>query len=181
VTFELTILFGGVSAAIGMLALNGLPMPYHPVFNVPEFAKASTASFPGRVFRAIRNMTLPAPRVPERPRPARHLGGTELGHDERAQIFCQSVLALIFLTTACRIDMHIQPTTVSREEHFFADGRSARNPVDGTWRAAIYAKTAICTPGKSAATRASTCHFRLRRTLLTRGQDRFNVYCLSLS
>ncbi len=45
VTFELTILFGGISAAIGMLALNGLPMPYHPVFNVPEFAKASDNKF----------------------------------------------------------------------------------------------------------------------------------------
>ncbi len=45
VTFELTILFGGLSSAIGMLALNGLPMPYHPVFNVAEFAKASESKF----------------------------------------------------------------------------------------------------------------------------------------
>jgi hypothetical protein len=45
VTFELTILFGGLSAAIGMLALNRLPMPYHPVFNVAEFAKASENKF----------------------------------------------------------------------------------------------------------------------------------------
>ena len=45
VTFELTILFAGISSAVGMLALNGLPMPYHPVFNVPEFAKASENKF----------------------------------------------------------------------------------------------------------------------------------------
>jgi hypothetical protein len=44
VTFEMTILFG-VSAVLGMLALNGLPMPYHPVFNVPRFAMATKDRF----------------------------------------------------------------------------------------------------------------------------------------
>jgi hypothetical protein len=45
VTFECTILIAGLTAAIGMILLNGLPSPYHPVFNVERFANAARSKF----------------------------------------------------------------------------------------------------------------------------------------
>ena len=45
VTFETAILGAALAAVVGLLLLNGLPMPYHPVFNVGNFARASQDGF----------------------------------------------------------------------------------------------------------------------------------------
>jgi hypothetical protein len=45
VVFECTVLFAGITAVVGMIALNKLPEPYHPVFNVDRFELASDDRF----------------------------------------------------------------------------------------------------------------------------------------
>ncbi len=45
ITFEMLILVGALAAFLGMMLLNGLPRPHHPVFNVPQFARSSQDRF----------------------------------------------------------------------------------------------------------------------------------------
>lgn len=45
ITFELTILCAGIATILGMIFLNGLPRPHHPIFSAQNFERASTDKF----------------------------------------------------------------------------------------------------------------------------------------
>jgi len=95
-----------------------------------------------------------------------------------ARKFLPAVLALAFLTTACRIDMHIQPYyRPLAKSDFFADGRSARNPVDGTVARGDLREDSYLYTGKIGGNPGEYMPFPVTPDVLTRGQDRFNVYC----
>ena len=88
------------------------------------------------------------------------------------------LLVLIALTSACRLDMHVQPreNPLSRSD-FFTDQRSARPLVEGTVaRGQLYADAYFYT-GKIGNNPGDTMPFPVTREVLERGQERFNIYC----
>jgi mono/diheme cytochrome c family protein len=89
-----------------------------------------------------------------------------------------ALLALIVVTAGCRIDMHIQPyyRPLAKSE-FFADGRSARNPVEGTVARGDLREDAYLYTGKVGNNPGDYMPFPVTLDVLKRGRDRFNVYC----
>jgi cytochrome c553 len=89
-----------------------------------------------------------------------------------------AALAAVALTTACRIDMHVQPrqNPLSRSD-FFADQRSERPPVEGTVaRGDLRADTYFYT-GKINGIPGDALPFPVTKQVLERGRERYNIYC----
>jgi len=92
------------------------------------------------------------------------------------KVFAVSVA--ITLTSACRIDMHVQPrqNPLARSD-FYADQRSARPPVEGTIaRGQLHEDTYFYT-GKIGNNPGDVMPFPITKEVLARGRERFNVFC----
>jgi cytochrome c553 len=89
-----------------------------------------------------------------------------------------ALLALIFVTAGCRIDMHIQPYyRPLAKSDFFSDRRSARNPVEGTVARGDLRDDTYLYTGKIGNDLGDYMPFPVTPEVLVRGQNRFNVYC----
>jgi mono/diheme cytochrome c family protein len=86
--------------------------------------------------------------------------------------------AAVLLTTACRLDMHVQPrqNPLSASD-FYADHRSARPPVEGTVaRGQLNADTYFYT-GKIGNNPGDEMPFPVTKEVLERGRERYDIYC----
>ncbi len=99
----------------------------------------------------------------------------------RAKLDSLSVITLLLviaLTSACRLDMHVQPreNPLARSD-FFADQRSARPLVEGTVaRGQLHEDTYFYT-GKIGSNPGDAMPFPVTKEVLARGQERFNIFC----
>lgn len=96
----------------------------------------------------------------------------------RNTVAALSLVTLIALTSACRLDMHVQPreNPLSRSD-FFSDGRSARPLVEGTVaRGQLHADTYFYT-GKIGDNPGDVMPFPVTKEVLARGRERYDIFC----
>jgi mono/diheme cytochrome c family protein len=88
------------------------------------------------------------------------------------------VLSTIFMLSACRIDMHVQPrqNPLSRSD-FFTDQRSERPPVEGTVARGELREDTYFYAGKLGNSPGDYMPFPVTREVLERGRERYNIYC----
>jgi mono/diheme cytochrome c family protein len=95
-----------------------------------------------------------------------------------AALSCASVLALLTLLSACRIDMQVQPrqNPLSRS-NFFTDQRSERPPVDGTVARGQLHQDIYFYTGKTGNSPGDYMPFPVTKEVLARGRERYNIFC----
>jgi hypothetical protein len=97
-------------------------------------------------------------------------------------------VTLLLLAAGCRLDMHVQPRYNPYDaSDFFSDGRSARQPVAGTVpRSANITELAESdarkvggadTPDRPGGTNVSAFPFAVTREVLSRGRERYDIFC----
>lgn len=203
ITFELTVLFAAISCFIGMLLLNGLPRPAHPLDHVARFARvtddrfflviqASDPKFDAADTRAVLDGTgaVAVEQVFEdvsspAALPKGLIYGLLILATASLVPFSLAALARESTTTTPRFnivpDMDFQPKyKAQRPNSFFADGRASRAPVVGTVAHGRLDDDDHFHRGKTdkgAFARTFPAQVKIDDATMARGKERFGIYC----
>ena len=98
--------------------------------------------------------------------------------DLRAFLLCAAAAVGVVAAAGCRQDMHDQPKYLPlRESTFFADGLSARPVVEGTVARGHLDDDELLETGKQNGNVSAVFPFPVNQRVMSRGQERFNIYC----
>jgi mono/diheme cytochrome c family protein len=96
----------------------------------------------------------------------------------RGTLCLLSAVCTLLFVAGCRQDMHNQPKyRPLRPSTLFADGSSARQPIDGTVARGTLATDEALFTGKMGGVAVNEFPFAITPADLDRGQERFNIFC----